>query len=148
MWQNIISCKIPFDFFFPPCYTEDVTENLFHDRGDRLPNGDVFKRGTVELAVLAVLQKEDMYGYQIVQEIGARSEGCFTLPLGTLYPVLYRFVEGGLISDRDEIVGKRLRKYYHLEPRGEAYYRELLSEYRTVVCGIDLITKGSEHDGA
>ncbi len=111
-----------------------------------MPNGDVFKRGTVELAVLAVLQKEDMYGYQIVQEIDDLSEGCFTLPLGTLYPVLYRFVEAGLLSDRDEIVRKRLRKYYHLEPRGRAYYRELLTEYRSIAKGIDLITKGCERD--
>ena len=111
-----------------------------------MPNGDVFKRGTVELAVLAVLQKEDMYGYQIVQEIGSLSEGRFTLPLGTLYPVLYRFVEGGLLSDRDEIVGKRLRKYYHLEPHGMEYYRDLLSEYRNIARGIDLITKGCDGD--
>ena len=85
-----------------------------------LPNADSFKRGTVELVVLAVLQKEDLYGYQIVQQIAEKSAGNFTLPLGTLYPVLYRLTESGCISDRDEIVGKRLRKYYHLEEAGKA----------------------------
>lgn len=36
--------------------------------------------------------------------------GRFALPLGVLYPVLYRFLENGYLSGRDEIVNKRLRK--------------------------------------
>ena len=111
-----------------------------------MPNADSFKRGTVELVVLAVLRNEDMYGYQIVQEISDQSDGNFVLPLGTLYPVLYRFVESGFVSDRDEIVGKRLRKYYHLEEKGRAYYAELLEEYRKIEKGVDLITGRSEND--
>ena len=86
------------------------------------------------------------YKKRICTGISSLSEGRFTLPLGTLYPVLYRFVEGGLLSDRDEIVGKRLRKYYHLELRGREYYRDLLSEYRNIARGIDLITKGCDGD--
>ncbi len=53
-----------------------------------MPNADSFKRGTVEIAVLAVLREEDLYGYQIVQRIAEKSDGFFTLPLGTLYPAL------------------------------------------------------------
>ena len=111
-----------------------------------MPNADSFKRGTVELVVLAVLRKEDLYGYQIVQQIAEQSSGNFILPLGTLYPVLYRFVESGYVSDRDEIVGKRLRKYYHLEESGKAYYAALLAEYRKTAAGVELITRESEQD--
>ena len=111
-----------------------------------MPNADSFKRGTVEIAVLAVLREEDLYGYQIVQRIAEKSDGFFTLPLGTLYPVLYRFVESGYISDRDEIVGKRLRKYYHLEVSGKDYYAALLAEYRKTARGVELITRGCESD--
>lgn len=114
-----------------------------------MPNTDSFKRGTVELVLLAVLQKEDLYGYQIVQRIAEKSEGNFNLPLGTLYPVLYRFTENGYITDHDEIVGKRLRKYYHLEERGNAYYNSLLSEYKKIAKGVELITEGEDpHDEA
>ncbi|MCH5198809.1 MAG: PadR family transcriptional regulator [Oscillospiraceae bacterium] len=105
-----------------------------------MPGADIFKRGTVELAVLSVLRFKDMYGYEIVKEISEQSERNFTLPLGTLYPVLYRFAENGYISDRDEIVGKRLRKYYHLEKEGEEYYFALLEEYKKITKGVDLIT--------
>ena len=102
----------------------------------------MFKRGTVELAVLAVLQKEDMYGYQIVQEISSLSEGRFILPLGTLYPVLYRFVEGGLLSDRDEIVGKRLRKYYHLAYNEEKYLVHYDAFASNVMPDISVVERG------
>ena len=72
-------------------------------------NTDNFKRGTVDLVVLSVLREKDMYGYEIVKAIEEKSGGRFQLPLGTLYPVLYRFLENGYLSDRDEIVNKRLR---------------------------------------
>lgn len=111
-----------------------------------MPNADNFKRGTVELVVLAVLSQKDMYGYEIVKAVEKMSDGRFSLPLGTLYPVFYRFSENGYISDYDEIINKRMRKYYHLEEKGKEYYRELLGEYLKISEGIDLILKAVESD--
>lgn len=105
-------------------------------------NTDNFKRGTVDLVVLSVLRDKDMYGYEIVKAIEEKSGGRFQLPLGTLYPVLYRFLENGYLSDRDEIVNKRLRKYYHLEKKGEEFYKAALSEYRKISEGVNMITQG------
>ncbi|MBR3767703.1 MAG: PadR family transcriptional regulator [Clostridia bacterium] len=106
-----------------------------------MPNTDNFKRGTVELVVLSVLTKKDMYGYEIVKAVEDMSGGRFSLPLGTLYPVFYRFSENGYISDYDEVVNKRLRKYYHLEEKGRVYYEELLTEYLKISEGIALILR-------
>ena len=104
-------------------------------------NTDSFKRGTVDLVVLSVLMERDMYGYEIVKAIKDKSDGNYEVPLGTLYPVLYRFIENGYLSDRDEIVNKRLRKYYHIEEKGKEFYRELLQEYRKISAGVNLITE-------
>lgn len=109
-----------------------------------MPNADNFKRGTVELVVLSVLTKKDMYGYEIVKEVEKLSDGCFTLPLGTLYPIFYRFSENGYISDYDEVSSKRLRKYYHLEAKGREYYEELLAEYKKISAGIEMILRTVE----
>ena len=47
------------------------------------------------------------------------------------------------MSDRRELVGKRMtRVYYHLEPTGEAKLRELIAEYETVTAGVFAIIKG------
>lgn len=104
-------------------------------------NTDSFKRGTVDLVVLSVLTERDMYGYEIVKAIKDKSGGNYEIPLGTLYPVLYRFIENGYLSDRDEIVNKRLRKYYHIEEKGKEFYRELLQEYSKISQGVNLILK-------
>ncbi|MBQ6864865.1 MAG: PadR family transcriptional regulator [Clostridia bacterium] len=106
-----------------------------------MQNAENFKRGTVELVILSVLTQKDLYGYELVKTISEKSEKNFDLPLGTLYPVLYRLVENGLISDRDEVVNKRLRKYYHLEEKGKEYYKELLAEYEKISLGVNLILK-------
>ena len=79
------------------------------------------KKGTSELLILYLLDSEDMYGYQIAHELKVRSGEQFVMPEGSLYPTLYRLIDKGVISDRMEIVGKRLRKYYHLEPYGKEY---------------------------
>ena len=76
---------------------------------------DSLKKGTVELLVLKLLQDRDMYGYEITQELQEKSQGFFLLQEGSLYPTLYRMLERGLISDRQELVGRRrTRVYYHL----------------------------------
>ncbi len=101
------------------------------------------KKSTSELLILYLLQNEDMYGYQIAQELKVRSDERFVMPEGSLYPTLYRLIEKGVISDRMEIVGKRLRKYYHLEPKGRDYLETITNDYDKVNEGIKLVLSGA-----
>lgn len=96
-----------------------------------------FRRGVLSLVILALLKREDMYGYQLVQETSKSSGGRITTQEGSLYPVLYRLLDQGLISDRKVQVGKRMtRIYYHLEPAGEVRLAELIHEYTQTSQGI------------
>ena len=102
-----------------------------------------FRKGIASLVVLALLKQQDMYGYQLVQEMARQSDGAIISQEGSLYPVLYKLQEQGLISDRRELVGKRMtRVYYHIEPAGEEKLRELIAEYETVTAGVFAIIKG------
>ena len=86
---------------------------------------NVFQRGVMALILLSLLRREDMYGYQLVQETERRSGGRLKTQEGSLYPVLYRLQEQGLISDRRVLVGKRMtRVYYHLEPPEKPGWRK------------------------
>lgn len=108
-----------------------------------------FRRGVMSLVVLALLKREDMYGYQLVQETANSSGGKLTTQEGSLYPVLYRLLDQGLISDRKVQVGKRMNRiYYHLEPAGEERLRELIQEYEDVTQGIFQIIReeGRNHE--
>ncbi len=95
------------------------------------------KRGTVELLVLTLLSKEDMYGYQLSQELTVRSNGLYTLAESSMYPTLYRLVEKGYITDRQQKAGKRrMRVYYHLEDIGKQYLDSIRKEYCQISQGI------------
>jgi len=109
-----------------------------------------FRRGIMSLVLLTLLKQEDMYGYQLVQETARQSGGRITTQEGSLYPVLYKLVDQGLISDRKVQVGKRMtRVYYHLEPAGEARQKELVQEYEEITQGVFQIIKGGDgHENA
>lgn len=99
-----------------------------------------FRRGVMSLVILSLLKGEDMYGYQLVQETIHRSGGRIVTQEGSLYPVLYKLLDQGLISDRKVQVGKRMtRVYYHLEPAGEERLAQLIEEYKQMTQGVYLI---------
>ena len=78
------------------------------------------KKGVLEILVLKLLVQEEKYGYQLISELKERSEGMFSLKEGTLYPILYRLEEDGLVVSRwSEAKGKEVsRKYYSITPQG------------------------------
>jgi PadR family transcriptional regulator PadR len=85
------------------------------------------KKGTAELLVLAQLEHKDSHGYEIAQQIAARSGGALSFHVASLYPVLYRLERRGLIAGRwVEKAGQRRRRYYRLTPAG----RKVLEERR------------------
>lgn len=111
-------------------------------------NGQIsFRRGVMSMVILALLGKEDMYGYQLVQETAYCSGGLLTTQEGSLYPVLYRLLDQGFISDRKVLVGRRMtRVYYHLEPQGKDQLRALIREYTDTTCGVFRIIGAQDSD--
>lgn len=104
-----------------------------------------FRRGIMSLVLLSLLQKEDLYGYQLVQRIKQLSGGRIVTQEGSLYPVLYKLQEKGCISDRKVLVGKRMtRVYYHLEPEGVAYLQTLKEDYMSISTGVAMIIKETD----
>lgn len=94
----------------------------------------------MSLVILALLKKEDMYGYQLVQATSQISGGRIVTQEGSLYPVLYKLLDQGLISDHKVQVGKRMtRVYYHLEQAGEDRLEKLIEEYKQLTQGVYLI---------
>lgn len=101
---------------------------------------NTFRRGIMQLVILSLLSKEDMYGYQLVQETIARSGGRILTQEGSLYPVLYKLQEQGFISDRKVLVGKRMtRVYYHIENTGLAQLEKLTEEYNAISTGLRML---------
>ena len=69
--------------------------------------------------VLTALAGGPLHGYSIVEDVLRISGGRVKLHTGTLYAVLDRLREAGLIEvEREEIVDSRLRRYYRLNTAG------------------------------
>ena len=75
------------------------------------------KKATIEMLLLKLLAEQDMYGYQLSQELKKRSKENYVILEGSMYPILYRLTDQKYISFYEQKVGKRqTRVYYHLEP--------------------------------
>ncbi len=64
------------------------------------------RRGDVRAAILALLAERPMHGYEMIQELGERTEGAWTPSPGSVYPTLTMLEEEGLVS-AEEADGKR-----------------------------------------
>ncbi len=104
------------------------------------------RRGTIELILLKLLEKEDMYGYEIVASLAKRGGEIFSIKEGTLYPVLYRLEDKRFIdSYRSNPKRGVPRKYYKLTDRGRDHLELLLKEWGRFAGIInDLISSGGD----
>lgn len=69
-------------------------------------------RGHLDAMILAVLEREPLHGYAIIEALARRSGGALDLPTGTVYPALRRLEAAGhLDSSWDEVGGRRRRTY-------------------------------------
>lgn len=105
-------------------------------------NTSNFRRGSVELLVLYLLSGKDYYGYELSQAIKTHSEEVLDIPVGSLYPALYKAIDKGYVTDYKEQVGKRLtRVYYHLEDLGKERLQILIADYYSTNTAIKNILK-------
>jgi len=95
------------------------------------------KKGSVELLLLSLLEKESLHGYEIGKRIEGRSGGRLQFRVSSLYPILCRLEKRRWIAGRwVEKEGERRRRFYRLTERGmEALeaQRETWREYQRAV---------------
>lgn len=104
-----------------------------------------FKKATIEMMLLKLLKEQDMYGYQLSQELKKRSNGLYTVLEGSMYPILYRLSDNHYISFFEKKVGKRqTRIYYHLESAGIQYFTELETSFSQYVELIQFLLHAEE----
>lgn len=99
------------------------------------------KKGVLDMLVLKLLEKESKYGYQLISELKERSRGVFVLKEGTLYPILYRLEDEGLVeSSWSEPKEKQVaRKYYRITDKGKGALPEIFEVWRQIAAGISQI---------
>ena len=88
------------------------------------------KRGTAELAILSVLEKGPLHGYEIARQIAEQSKGALRFTLAALYPMLYRMENRGWLKGAWATAANgRQRRCYRLMPRGRKMLVPLREEW-------------------
>jgi len=86
-------------------------------------------KGTLKTIVLKQLEKQGrMYGYEITQRVKELTGNRIQITEGALYPTLHALESDGLVVTETQYIGKRVRKYYSLSPKGKTKIDEKISE--------------------
>ncbi len=102
------------------------------------------KRGTLEMLLLRILADEPTYGYELLSRLSKRSGGRFHIKEGTLYPVLYRLEDAGLVvPEWDQPARGVPRKVYKLTQAGEGRVGEMTDAWRSFTATIEAILTGA-----
>jgi len=85
------------------------------------------KKGVLEMLVLQLLSEQEKYGYQLICELRDKSREMFQLKEGTLYPILYRMEDDGLVRSRwSQPQNKEVaKKYYQITEEGKENLQHL-----------------------
>lgn len=86
------------------------------------------RRGSLVLAVLTALRKEQ-YGYTLRKML---AEQGMAIDEGTLYPLLRRLENQGLLASEWREEEKRNKRFYRLSSEGKTILRQLLTEWQNI----------------
>ena len=98
------------------------------------------RRGTLTISVLSQM-KEPKYGYALVQSL---EEKGVAIDPNTLYPLLRRLENQGLLESKWETGGTKPRKYYQRTEFGNEIYEQLKTYWGNLSVGIERLLKEEE----
>jgi PadR family transcriptional regulator PadR len=100
------------------------------------------RKGVLEYCILSILSKADAYASDIIREL---KESKLIVVEGTLYPLLTRQKNAGLLSYRwEESTQGPPRKYYALTEKGKEFLAELQVSWKEFVAAVDSISNKSK----
>ena len=104
-------------------------------------------RGAAPLAVLTLLERGEMYGYELVEALEKRSKGLLAMGQSTVYPLLYNLEGRGHVEPfwRDAPSGRR-RKYYRLTPAGLTWLDNQRGQWHRLVAAMGALGVGEAEE--
>ena len=98
------------------------------------------RKGTTTIIILSLLADADrpMYGYEIIRELEARSQGYFRFKEGLIYPRLHKLEHDGLLrSEWQGEEGTRRRKFYAITGIGRRRLEDELKSWQDFAANVN-----------
>ena len=96
------------------------------------------KRGLLDVCVLAAIQDNDSYGYQIIKDMKPYVD----ISESTLYPILRRLEVAKYLTVYSAEYNGRLRKYYRITKLGKEKLKAFKEEWSEVMSIYQFVVKG------
>ena len=97
------------------------------------------RKGVLEYCILSILKNGEAYPSEIIEKLKA---GKLIVVEGTLYPLLTRLKNAGLLSYRwEESKSGPPRKYYQLTEIGNEFLKELETTWNDLVKAVKITSK-------
>lgn len=113
------------------------------ENGGGLGLNSQYKKGVLELCVLALLSERDRYGYEVSEQLSRSIE----IADGTVYPILRKLKAEGLVTTYlQEESGGPPRKYYKLTGLGAESYARDRAEYLEFAATVQQILEAKRND--
>ena len=99
-----------------------------------------FIAGSSTMLILSLVEREDMYGYEMIIELARRSQDTFQMKEGTLYPILHTLEKEKCLTSYQQMAPTgRMRKYYRITPLGRKLLTEKRAEWAQFSHGVDQV---------
>ena len=92
----------------------------------------------LDACVLAVVMREDTYGYKLTQEV----KQIMDVSESTLYPVLRRLQKDGYLRTYDNTFQGRNRRYYTVTEKGREQFQQFYDQWKRMRVKIDEVMDG------
>ena len=102
------------------------------------------RRGILELCVLSIISNQEAYPSDIIDRL---KKAEMIVVEGTLYPLLTRLKNGGMLSyNWKESTSGPPRKYFQLTEQGQAFLLEIQNSWNELVTGVQSIISEEEQE--
>ena len=100
------------------------------------------RKGVLEFCILSILSKGDAYTSEILSQL---KDAKLLVVEGTVYPLLTRLKNAGLLSYRwEESTSGPPRKYYGLTETGKIFLSGLNTTWNELVTAVQIVTMNNE----
>lgn len=107
-------------------------------------------KGNLELILLSILEEGEKYGLEITKEVNLRTDGLFSVSVGSLYPALHRLEGAGFIvaQERTPPRGGAPVRYYTLTESGGQALEDKRRTYFTFDGAMQKLIGGKREAGS
>lgn len=102
------------------------------------------KRGTLEFCILAMISRQERYGYEIISEL--EKWPILSAKESTIYPLLRRLLKEDFLTSfwKDSAEGLPPRKYYSITESGREYLKAMSVEWGNLLEAVNAMSINTE----